>query len=152
MPHLHGGFFKFIKEQDAVGPLAQKRRKNAWFSARKRADEPFKGIAGLIFRQIQTEECFFASKKRSSERFCGFCFSHSRRTEKEKRTERPAGVCKPRAGASERGRNGRESFALSDDALPEFCLKRHKDCALSFRERADGYAGPLLNNRKNIGG
>ena len=81
-----------------------------------------------------------------------FGLADAARPDEEKAAHRPARILEAGAAAPDRLRDGADRVGLTDDPLLERQLEREESARLLFGERALRNAGPLRNDRRDVGG
>ncbi len=140
-------FFNFIEQDHTIGTAANRfGQLTALFVAYvswRRSKQTRHGVLFVILGHIQPHHGFFVAEHEISQRFRQFGFTYARRTNKDKRTNRPARIFQTRPRATDGVGDGLDGLALADDAFTQAFFHVQQTFGFRLHHLADGDAGPL---------
>ena len=147
VPHFRVGFFDLVKQDHPVGPAADGFGQLAAFFVAdisgRRAKQAGDGVLFAVLAHIDPHQRVFIIEHELGQGFGQFGLADAGRPDKDKGTNRAAGVFQAGARPADGIGDGRDGFVLADDALVQALFHLQQFFCFGFHHLADRDAGPL---------
>ena len=108
----------------------------------RRADEARHRVLLHVLRHVESHDCALVVEHELRQGLCKLRLPHSRRSEEDKRADRPVRILEPRAGTAQRVRDRIDRLLLPHDSLVEARLHVHELLHLALEQPIDGDSRP----------
>ena len=143
-----------IEQNHRIRPPAHRFRQLPAFVvahiARRRANHARHGMFLHVLAHIEPHHGLLVVEQELRQRPSCLRFAHARRTQENKRPNRPLRIAQSRARTPDRIRHRRQRGILPDHALPEAFLHLHQLAHFAFEHPRHGNPRPLAHDARNV--